>query len=199
MKRRGYFSFAGALALLLATAACSISEADGQCATLIGGGRYCLQSTATIVPFEVQQKVEARFRGQQETMIVELEVDAAGMRFVGLTPFGHSLLKASYDNRTATGTQLADTRLSPVLLIALLQIALWPADALRAGLEAPLRLEEKDGQRRILNRDDVTLTISYIGAQPPYQRIKVDVQGAALQLDIETLQESAAWQSEKER
>lgn len=158
-----------------------------------------MQSTATIVPFEVQQKVEARFRGQQETMIVELEVDATGMRFVGLTPFGHSLLKASYDNRTATATQLADTRLSPILLIALLQIALWPADALRAGLEAPLRLEESDGQRRILNRDDVTLAIDYVGTQPPYQRIKVELPGAGIQLDIETLPGNATWQSEKDR
>ena len=199
MKLLGYFSLAGAFALLLATTACGIGENEGHCATLIGGGRYCLQSTATITPFEVQQKVATRFRGQQETMIVELEVDAAGMRFVGLTPFGHSLLKVSYDNRTATATQLADTRLSPTLLIALLQIALWPADALRAGLEAPLSLEEKDGQRRILNHDDVTLTINYIGDHPPYQRIKVDIQGAAIQLDIETLPESATWQSENER
>ena len=199
MKRRGNFLFAGALALLLATAACSISEAEGQCATLIGGGRYCLQSTATIVPFADHQKGEAFFMAKQETMIVGLKVHAAGMRFVGLTPFGHSLLKASYDNRTATGTQLADTRLSPILLIALLQIALWPADALRAGLEAPLRVEETDGQRRILNRDDVTLTINYIGAQPPYQRIIVDIQRAAIQLNIETLPESATWQSEQQR
>ncbi|TRZ56171.1 MAG: DUF3261 domain-containing protein, partial [Rhodocyclaceae bacterium] len=187
MMRWFHFSFTGSLALLLASTACSIIERDGQCVTLIGGGRYCLQSSATIVPFEVQQKVEARFNGQQETMIVELEVDAAGMRFVGLTPFGHSLLSVNFDNRTVTTTQPADARLSPILLMALLQIALWPADTLRAGLEAPLRLEERDGQRRILNRDDVTLTINYIGALPPYKHIKLDIQGAAIQFDIETL------------
>jgi hypothetical protein len=199
MMRWRYCSLVGSFSLLLTTAACSIGEREGQCAALIGGGRYCLQSSTTIAPFEVQQKVEARFRGQQETMIVKLEVDAAGMRFVGLTPFGHSLLSASYDNRTATVTQSVDTRLSPILLIALLQIALWPGDALRAGLEAPLRLEEKDGQRRILNRDDVTLTINYIGIQPPYQRIRLDIEGAAIQLDIETLPETSTWHSEQER
>jgi hypothetical protein len=190
MKRRGYFSFAGSFALLLATAACSIGEDEGQwgqCATLIGGGRYCLQSSATIVPFEAQQKVEVRIRGQQETMIVELEVDAAGMRLAGLTPFGHSLLKASYDNRTVTATQLADARLSPSLLIALLQIALWPADALRVGLEAPLRLEERAGQRSILNGDKVTLTINYTGNQPPYRRMQIVIPVAGIELDVETL------------
>jgi hypothetical protein len=199
MMRWRYYSLFGSFSLLLATAACSIGEREGQCAALIGGGRYCLQSSATIAPFEVQQKVEVRFRGKQETMIVELEVDAAGMRFVGLTPFGHSLVRASYDNRTATATQSVDTRLSAILLIAMLQIALWPSDVLRAGLEAPLRLEEKDGQRRILMRDDVTLTINYIGTQPPYQRITLDIEGAAIQLDIETLPENATWHSEQER
>lgn len=191
-----YCSLVGSFSLLLTAAACSLGESEGQCAALIGGGRYCLQSSTTIAPFEVEQKVEASFRGKQETMIVKLEVDAAGMRFVGLTPFGHSLLSASYDNRTATVTQSVDTRLPPIMLIALLQIALWPGDALRAGLEAPLRLEEKDGQRRILNRDSVTLTINYIGIQPPYQRIKLDFKGVAIQIDIETLPEAATWHSD---
>lgn len=193
-----YFSFVGSLALMLTTTACGINERDSQCATLIGGGRYCLQSSAIIVPFYAQQKVEARIRGQRETMIVEIEVDAAGMRFVGLTPFGHSLLIATYDNRTVKTTQLTDMRLPSLLLVALLQIALWPADAVRDGLEAPLRLEEKAGQRRILNHDAVMLTIKYVGDLPPYRQINIDIQGADIQLDIETLPASATRLSEKE-
>jgi hypothetical protein len=199
MKRQSNFAFAGSLFLLVVATGCGVNERDGQCASLIGGGRYCLQSTESILPFEAQQKVEASFRGQRETMIVDLEVGVEGMRLVGLTPFGQSLLKVNYDNRAVTATPMADTRLSPIQLIALLQIALWPADALRDGLEEPLRIEDKPGRRLILNRNDVTLTITYVGARAPYQRITVNFQAADIQLDIETLPETVTWHSEAER
>ncbi len=185
MKRWFYLSFAGAL--LMATAACSDDERDARCPALIGGGNYCLQPSTTIAPFEVQQKVEIRFRGQHETMIAELEVNDKGMRLVGLTPFGQTLLKISYDNRAITTSKLPDSRLPPGLLIALLQLALWPANALRTGLEAPLILEESAVQRRILNRDKVILTINYTGDQPPYRRIKMVIHAEDIELDVETL------------
>jgi hypothetical protein len=176
------------IALLLAvTASCGDGEHNARCAALIGGGGYCIQPSTAVAPFEIQQKVEFRIRGQSETMIVELETDAAGMRFVGLTPFGQTLLRVGYDNQTTTASTLPDARLPPALLIALMQIALWPADSVRAGLEAPLRLEETAGQRRLLNGDLTTLTINYSGDQPPYRRMQIAIPAAEIELDVETL------------
>lgn len=187
MKRWRGLTLAGAVVLLLVTAACRDDERDARCPALIGGGSYCLQPSTAIAPFEAQQKVEARFRGQRETLIVEIEADASGIRFVGMTPFGQTLLRVSYDNRTATATKLPDSRLSPAQLVALLQLALWPADTVRAGLEAPLHLEENPGQRRILNRDKVTLSIDYNGDQPPYHQMQLHFHAEDIELDVETL------------
>jgi len=181
-----------ALAMLLATAACREEDQDRQCPALIGGGSYCLQPTTAVTPFEVQQKVDTRFRERRDTLIVEFEVDAAGLRFAGLTPFGQKIIQLGYDNRAASATTIPDSRISPALLVALLQIALWPADAVRAGLEAPLTLEESDGQRRILNRGEPTMTIEHGAGQPPWRKIHMTVHAADLELSIETLDAAPA-------
>ncbi|MEO8409083.1 MAG: DUF3261 domain-containing protein [Propionivibrio sp.] len=172
------------LPLLLALVAC---QDDTRCAALIGGGNYCLQPTTDVHPFDVQQKADARFGDRRETMIAEIEVDAAGADVVALTPFGHTLLQVHYDNRQATAATLPDQRISPALLMALLQIAWWPADSLRVGLEAPATLEEGAGLRRIVNDGETTLSIAYEGEQPPDRRLRVSIPSADLVIDIETL------------
>jgi len=181
-----------AAALLLATAACSQQEQDQQCAALIGGGIYCLQSTTAVTPFDVQQKVDSRFRDRRDTLIVELEVDAAGLRFVVLTPFGQKLIQLGYDNHAVNVTTIPDSRISPALLVALMQLALWPADAVHAGLEAPLTLEENGNQRRILKYGEPTLTIEHGDGPPPWRQIHMIVHAADLELSIETLDAAPA-------
>ena len=180
-----------ALGVLLTLAGCSGN--DDACPRLIGGGNYCLQATGALAPFAVQQKVELDFRGRRETLIVELESDADDLRVVALTPFGQKLLQIRYDNRTTSASTLAggpvDARLSPAMLLALLQIALWPADSVRAGLAAPLTLAEDASGRRLLNRDETVLSVEYQGAQPPWERMQLHVHPAGLAIDIETLPE----------
>uniref|UniRef100_UPI00272DE7F4 DUF3261 domain-containing protein n=1 Tax=Propionivibrio sp. TaxID=2212460 RepID=UPI00272DE7F4 len=90
----------GMLAVALLVAGC---DDDGSsCTTLPGGPRYCLQTTDSIVPFDVQQKVDVSFDSRRETMIAQLEADAGGIRFAGMTPFGQKLLQVSFDNRDVT-------------------------------------------------------------------------------------------------
>lgn len=176
---------ASLLAVLLISA-CTPDSDDRPCAALIGGGSYCLQPTTLIPPFEMQQKVEASIRGHRETLIVELEADANGLRFVGLTPFGHKLLEVSYDNRLVTASALPDPRLSPSLLIALLQLSLWPADTVRSGLQHPLTLEDSPTQRRIMKYDEPLLTIDYQGTSTQ-RRLHAILHAVNIELDIETL------------
>jgi hypothetical protein len=173
------------LALLLAIAACA--GPDTRCASLPGGGRYCLQPTTAIAPFEAQQKVEAAFGGRRETMIAEIEADANGMRLVVLTPFGQKLVQIGFDNRDAQAMTRPDPRLDPALILALLQLALWPAEAVRAGLGERLALEEFDGQRRILMDGNAILAVRYVGTAAPYRRLHLVLPSAGLELDVETL------------
>ena len=170
---------------LLAVAACS--GVDPGCARLPGGGSYCLQPTTLIAPFEVQQRVDMTFNGQRETMIVELEVDAEGMRFAGLTPFGHKLVQAHYDNLQVTADVLPDKRLDPVLLFAFLQIALWPADSVRGGLDGALRLGESVSKRQVFKDDRLIVDVSYTGIRPPYGNMRIDFPLAGMEIEVTTL------------
>jgi hypothetical protein len=172
-------------ALLLVIAACT--ERDPRCPDLSGRGRYCLQPTTFVAPFEAQQKVDVTLNGRLEQMIVGIEVDADGMRLTGLTPFGQKLVQVSYDNRDVTSAMPPDARLNPALLVALLQLALWPTDTVRTGLSAPLTIVESYSQRRIFAGDEMVLTVSYFGTKTPYQRLRLIIPSVGIELDVETL------------
>lgn len=182
-------------ALLLALSACGefAPPRDDSCVGMIGGGSYCLQPSSTLAPFAAQQKVDANFRGHHETLIVDIENDADGLRFVALTPFGQKLLQLSYDNHTTNAAKLpgikTDSRLSPAMLVALLQITLWPAEAVRRGLAAPLTLEENAGRRILANAGVPILSIEYRGAGAPWQLMHLNIPQLGIDIDVETLPE----------
>lgn len=184
------------LPLLLATALLNTScmRQDSRCTNLMGNGRYCLQTTTMIVPFEVQQKVEATIKEHHETMVTEIEVNAKGMQMIALTPFGHKLVHVSYNNEEAKAVVSPDSRLDPTLMIAMIQLALWPTESVRKGLNAPLHLEEGAGKRRYLANDKLVLEIQYLDVQyadamTPANKFQLSFPSTDLKLDIETLPE----------
>jgi hypothetical protein len=174
---------------LLLLAGCA--AADPNCAAF-SGGRYCLQPSTGVAPFEATQKVELRFREHRETVIAEIEVDAAGMRMAGLTPFGQKLLQFNWDNRELKATTVPDARFDAAFLAATLQLAHWPADAVRAGLSAPLRLEETAGGRRVLKNSTPVLSIQLDGERPPYRSVRMAMPAADLEMLAETLDTAGA-------
>jgi hypothetical protein len=187
MKRRLFFALLALLALLSACAG-----GDPRCAELPGGGRYCLQATSALPAFDVQQKVDAAFAARRETMIVELEVDPQGLRFAGLTPFGQKMIQAAYDNSTVSAQLWPDSRLDPVLLLALLQLAWWPPESVRKGLDASLTLELQPGLRRLMHDGQRVLEVGYTGDHFPPSAMHIVLPAVALELDITTLETPAA-------
>ncbi|MEI7429609.1 MAG: DUF3261 domain-containing protein [Betaproteobacteria bacterium] len=174
--------------LLLALSACN--SGDPRCTKLPGGGGYCLQATSVLPSFDVQQKVETLFNGRHETLIVELEVDLDSMRFVGLTPFGQKMLQMSYDNRVVSAPVLPDARIDPVLMLAMLQLALWPRESVQAGLDEGLVIGEHGGQRQLMMNGKLVMAVSYTGAPVPYGDMHIEFTLAGLELDIKTLDSS---------
>ncbi len=179
------------LSLLLATMLLSTSciKQDPRCVNLMGNGRYCLQPTSTITPFNIQQKVEASIKNHHEIMVTEIEVNAESMQLIGLTPFGHQLVHISYNNEKAKAVVSLDSRLDPTLLIAMIQLALWPVDSVRKGLGEPLLLEESNGHRRYLAKDVLVLDVSYANAKVPANKLNLFFPTVGLMLDIESLPE----------
>lgn len=152
--------------LVLLAAGCSGSDVS-RCTDLPGGVRYCLQTTEGIAPFDVQQKVDIVFDGRQETLIAQLESDASGMRFAGLTPFGQKLVQLGFDNRDVKIEALPMKGLDPVLLLALVQLASWPADSVRVGLGDSAAIEEDVGQRSLVRDGKAIVVIRYTRGLPP--------------------------------
>jgi hypothetical protein len=175
------------LAAMLLSASCV--RQDSRCTNLMGNGRYCLQPTTSMAPFEIQQKVEATIKNHHETMVTEIAVNAEGMQMIVLTPFGHQLVHVSYNNDEAKALVSPDSRLDPAMMIAMTQLALWPVDSVRKGLNSPLHLEESAGKRRYFTNDKLVLEVQYADAMVPANKFQLSLPSVELKLDIETLPE----------
>ena len=192
---RRTIAYAGALLGALLLAACGSGD-GARCTALPGGARYCLQASTDLPPFDVQQQVDIEFgglsglSGRRETLIAQLEADASGIRFVATTPFGQKLLQLAYDNRELHVDLSLARGLDPVLLLALVQIASWPAERVRAGLDATLDIAETaDGRRVIRNgRDGKDLVVvRYTRGLPPHGDLRIELPDAGVELTITNL------------
>lgn len=177
--------------IVLLLAACQ-AERPG-CAGLPGGGAYCLQSAAAPAFSTLQQSV-LTVRGERVTMLARIESDPRGLRFAGMTPLGQTLMSVSWENgalRADLPPALA-ARFDPALLPALVQIAMWPAASVRAGLSPELELIEEEPNRRKLRRksaggEEDVLDISWEGTLP-YQRLRI-VAPMGVRIDVKAIDE----------
>lgn len=149
--------------------------------------RYCLQPTTAAPTFVVQQSISLRVGERQETLLADLENNATGLVFTGLSPLGLTLFQASYDNHAVRSAHPAEPRLPPELLLAVLQLALWPKEAVQRGLEVNAMIEDQPTERRIMLNDQLLLRVLHDGTAPPYRRLAIELPALRLTLDIEAL------------
>ena len=143
--------------------------------------------TAAVMPFDVQQKIDMTRDGRRETLVVQLEVDALGMRMVGTTPFGQKLLQVAFDNRQLRLDAWPDKRLDPVLLMSLVQIATWPAGSVSQGLGDAAVLQDSSAARGVYRHGKPVVLIGYTRASPPFGNMAMTLPVAAIDLDIVNL------------
>lgn len=166
------------------------AQVEPGCTALPGGGHYCLQPSSAAPTFSVRQQVKARFKDQREMLIADIENRPDGLDFIGLTPFGLTVFQAAYDNKTATAARLPDARLSPELLLGMLQLALWPADAVQRGLGGDAEVQDSAGRRRILLHGELMMEMRHDDSPVPYQRMQINWPGLDMSLDIQVLVEA---------
>jgi len=174
------------LLLLPTTLLLSACDApDSQCAAL-PQGKYCLQPSTSDTALSIQQKVAAEFGSHREIMIADIEADATGMQFVALTPFGQKVLHVAYDNKIASAQMLPDAHLDAAQLLALLQIALWPADMVKQGLRDLTLLDAPTG-RQIMADGKIVIDVRHDASPRPYQHLRIAMPTLDASLDMETL------------
>lgn len=186
--KRFFSTWPVALPVCLSVFLAAACANDGsRCTALPGGSRYCLQTTADVVPFDVQQKVDVVFDSRTETIIAQVEADALGMRFVGTTPFGQKLVQLSFDNDHVTLETSLMKGLDPILLLALVQIATWPAKMVRAGLGDSVLVLDADGQRRLVKDGSDLALIKYTRGRPPLGDMSIQLPKAGVEFAIVNL------------
>ena len=123
-------------------------------------------------------------------MIADLEVNPQGLQFVTLTPLGQKILQINDDNTTISQQSLVTPPIDSAFLIGLLQLALWPSDAINSGLKPPLTMTETAQTRMISSEDTAVVSIQYQDKSVPYQQLSIRLPQLSLSLDISQLDES---------
>lgn len=175
------------LALLLTFSLEGCTHYGKRCQPLSNTGQYCLQSTVDITPFDKQQKVTIAFNGELETMITALGVDSKGMTLVGLTPLGHKVVEVSYNNIESEVLLTPSKKLDPVLILALTQLATWPEELVRQGLDYQLTMQTNDEGRYFYAKDKLVLAVKFLDQKNIKQKMEVSLPEIRLKLKIEDL------------
>lgn len=152
--------------------------------------RLCAPEAAP--DFFVTQEVLFGFPGgRRETLLATVENRGGALNLVASTPMGQTLFVVQVRDGAVTVDARVPLpgRLDPRVLPALVQFALWPAEAVRAGLRPGLRLEEDGPRRTLLRKAQVVWTVTREGAGPPYLSLFLEQPGLGLTLRIRTLEE----------
>jgi len=141
--------------------------------------------------FADQEVLFSRPDGGRETLLTAVENRGGALSLVASTPLGQTLFIV----RVQSGAVTVDARvplpdrLDPKLLPALVQFALWPLEAVRAGLGADVTCVEDGARRTLLRQGRVVWSVSRTGTAPPFQSLLLENPGMGLTLRIRTLEE----------
>lgn len=179
--------------LVFLLSACSASQPG--CAPLPGGETYCLRGRVGAPEFSTLQKIHLSLGSQDVLLISRIESDEKGLRMLGMTPFGQTIMSISWENgRLIGGFQEALAgKINPAALLALVQIALWPAAEVRNGLGSDWILIEEHQRRRLRlangdNNPDM-LDISWEGILP-YSKLVISAPSLDFRMVAVQLNES---------
>lgn len=102
--------------------------------------------------------------GRSDVLEVALEVDAQHLNLIGLA-FGQRVLTLYYDGRTLESWRhsLLSDQVRAEDVLEDVQLALWPADAIRQALPAGWRLEENGLRRTLFGGATPVTAIEYNG------------------------------------
>lgn len=176
-----------AMWLLPLLAACAGSRPG--CMPLGQDARYCLQPLPAGAVLSTQQLVQVRVaaKGVNERLLVVSEATGAELYLAVLTPMGQTLGHLTWDGQRLEWQGLPQWAPLAEGLPALVQVHLWPAVSVRAGLEGAQLVETGTG--RELRDGDGQLLLDLRRAVPPRDAVEIDYPAAGLWLRVEPLGE----------
>jgi hypothetical protein len=153
-----------AIAGVVLAAGCALTPSESAAAP------PALAPPAALTPRAATQVIHAAFGARAVTLRTAIEVDAAALRIVGVTATGQRLFTVAWDGRAIAAERGAfvPENLDPARMLADVQLALWPLEAVRAAFrERNLEVSEPfAGVRRLRRGDDLIAEVHYAGPDP---------------------------------
>jgi Protein of unknown function (DUF3261) len=177
--------------LSLAAAGIALSGCEGagsNCVRLALNAQYCL-SSAPGPRFDTEQASVVSHAGKPVQLITRIRSDEDGLRFAGITPLGQTLVQVA-SGRDGVSTQLAPglaEKVDGTMFLALVQLAVWPADEVRKGLRGKLTLDETPQARAVMQDGKPLVMISWEGSEPPFDKLTVEIPSAGVRVESRKL------------
>jgi hypothetical protein len=164
--------------------------ASGNTVNLAPGYTYTLRAPGSGPHFTAVQEIVIQAPdGREERLVSQLENDSTSMRLAAFTPLGQTLLTVRFDGRSVeTASPLpVPAAFDARFVLALIQLALWPENAVVEGLGVGVTLTSGVNKRELEGGGKILWTIETAGASVPYDT--VNMHGSRLGLRITTLPE----------
>ena len=127
-----------------------------------------LAPPSAVSPRSASQVIHATYGTRNVTLRTAIEIDASRVSLVGVTATGQRLFTASYDGQavTADASAFVPKEISPERVLADMQLALWPLDAVRAVRHDGEVTEPWPGLRRLTRDGKLAAEVHYASADP---------------------------------
>jgi hypothetical protein len=124
-------------------------------------------------------------------LLTRIQSDDEGVRLVSISPFGQTLISATWQNGalTANFPPGVAEKFDPKLIPGLLELALAPAETVRTGLGGTLTLAESDMRRSITSPQGEQIVITWTGTLLPYDALRIEVPALGLVIDSHSISE----------
>jgi hypothetical protein len=123
-----------------------------------------------VSPRSASQVIHAAYGKRVATLRTAVQLDAAGLKVVGVTATGMRLFSASFDGKqvSAERSPFVPKEISPERVLADMQLALWPLASLQSAyadsgqdISEPIR-----GVRRLVRGDRLIAEVHYASEDP---------------------------------
>lgn len=129
---------------------------------------------------------------KKQTFDAQLEVDAAEVRIAAVA-LGQTIASLKWNGEKLekqVSTHVPDA-ISADRILSDVQLAWWPADAIRAALPGGYALDEANAQRTLTRNGEGLARIEYQGSAPAWAHVKLAHLKYGYELDIESVDLSA--------
>lgn len=154
-------------------------------------GDFLLKLSPASLGRELQlaQRITVARGADRKTFEAQLEVDAAAVRIAAVT-LGQTVASLTWNGSTLD--QQVSTHVPEAItaerILSDVQLAWWPADVIRGALPAGYALEEAEGRRTLSHDGAPVATITYTGAGPVWNRVRLAHARYGYELDIESVE-----------